>query len=448
MLKAYQDRSPSGITITIEEWLRLTDLGALSRRTDEMRAIDDALRAYHLAKGADGAFVRLKNAFDNWVRFQQRQGKTWTQSDRNKKGAITRLHDQIVTVEAGRSVAAMKDTKDWEARQEILKAERDALSRLFLDRQIVFKTASKKIRQAGAVGMPGLKAARAVHNLAEHGAKLVQPSDVAGACKQILGETPPDVLFHMLGTSFHEFCSSASTILGAAVSPAKLLVDIVKFGMAASTRYSGASARYMFRDGAADASLNAVLQMIDDELIMIALDAAKQTGSIVGSAFGAGPIASAASAVVDVMVNIKQYRRMAREVEAANAALARKDWSVELFNSSPVLGCYFLLMADTSVWINFSVHDIGSPGWMDTVEAMRKRAEPVREKARELIRASKIALSGTEGYNGLEWEPSWRNNKLSYLASGGVIRSLKKAIMEDGPRRPDKDRIVGFGSAG
>jgi hypothetical protein len=420
-----------------------------------MRAIDDALRAYHLAAGGkDGAFVRLKSAFDNWVRFQQRQGKIWTQSDRNKNGAITRLHDQITLVEAGRSVANMKDAKGWEGRQAILQAERDALERLFKERSMIFKNTSSTKQALRSVASPGAGAVIATGKIVNSGLKPVTPSSVAGACQQILGKAPPEELFHMLGASFGQFCTAASTILGAAVAPAKLLADIVKFGMAASARYSGASARYMFRPGAPDAALNAVLQMIDDELKAIAWDAAKQAGSIAGSAFAAGPIVSIATSVVDVMVNLKLYVGMLEEIKAANRMLAQKTWGLELFNASPVLGCYFLLMADTSVWINFSVHDIGSPGWMDTVEAMRKRAEPIREKARELVRNSKIALSGTEGFNGLEWEPSWRNNKLSYLAAtasgGGLIGSIKKSVTGGGPQHPqvDKSRIVGMGPGG
>jgi len=455
MLKAYQERGPSGITVTIEEWLRQTDLGALSRRTDEMRAIDDALRAYHLAAGnKDGAFVRLKMAFDNWIRFQQRQGKNWKLSDRNKNGAITRLFDQITLVEAGRSVANMKDAKGWEGRQAILQAERDALERLFKERSMIFKNTSDTKQAVRAIASPAARYGLATGKIVTSGIQPVSPSNVAGACQQILGKAPPEELFHMLGASFGQFCTAASTILGAAVAPAKLLADIVKFGMAASARYSGSSARYMFRAGAPDAALNAVLQMIDDELKAIAWDAAKQTGSIVGSAFAAGPMVSIATSLVDVMINLKLYSGMLDEIKAANQMLAQRTWGLELFNASPVLGCYFLLMADTSVWLNFSVHDIGSPGWMDTVEAMRKRAEPIRDKARELVRGSKIALSGTEGFNGLEWEPSWRNNKLSYLAAtasgGGLIGSIKQSITGGGPHhtRPDKDRIVGMGSAG
>jgi hypothetical protein len=454
LLKAFQDAGPSGITITIEEWLRLTDLGALSRRTEEMRAIDDALRAYHLVKGSDGAFIRLKSAFDNWIRFQQRQGKIWTQSDRNRNGAITRLHDQITLVEAGRGVAGMNNLDESRARTLIIRAEREALQTLFKDRAMVFKHTTDTKQALGAMASPALRYGNAAHKIVGGaGMAPVRPKDVADACTKILGKTPPDELFHALGASFSGFCSAAATILGAAVSPAKLLADNVKFGLAANVRCSGASARYMFRAGAPDAALNAVLQMIDDELKRIAYDAAKQTASIVGGAFGAGPIVSMAASLVDLMVNLTLYNAMLDEMKAANQMLTQKTLGLELFNASPVLGCYFLLMADTSVWINFSAYDIGAPGWMDTVEAMRKRAEPVRDKARELIRGSKIALSGTEFFKGLEWETTWRNNKLSFLAANASVTGLAGTLqrkLQGGPAhaKPDKDRIVGFDNAG
>src|SRR6185437_5032693 len=231
MLKAYQERGPAGITITIEEWLRQTDLGALSRRTDEMRAIDEALRSYHLTPAAhrDGAFVRLKMAFDNWIRFQQRQGKNWKLSDRNKNGTITRLFDQITLMEAGRSVANMKDAKGWEGRQAILQAERDSLDRLFKERTMVFKNATKP--RLAVAASPAISGGIAIGKMVNSGVQPVKPSNVADACQQILGKVPPEQLFSMLGTSFGAFCTAASTIIGAAVSPAKLLVDIVKFGM-------------------------------------------------------------------------------------------------------------------------------------------------------------------------------------------------------------------------
>ncbi|HEY4029326.1 MAG TPA: hypothetical protein VGM25_03200 [Caulobacteraceae bacterium] len=456
MLKAFQGQAPGGISITIEEWLRLTDLGALSRRTEEMRAIDDALRAYHQAKGGEAAFIRLKNAFDNWIRFQQRQGKTWTQSDRNKNGAITRLHDQITLVEAGRGVGGMGALDEARARTLIIRAEREALQTLFKDRTMIFKHTTSVKQGLGAIASPAARYGSAVHKIVDGaGMTAVKPKDIGDACTKILGKTPPDELFHSLGTSFSGFCSAGATILGAAVSPAKLLADIIKFGMAANARYSAATARYMFRDGAPDAALNAVLQLIDNELKKIAYDAAKQTASIVGGAFGVGPIVSMASALVDLMINLTLYCDMLDEMKAANQLLAQKTLGLELFNASPVLGCYFLLMADTSTWINFSAYDIGSPHWMDAVEAMRKRAEPVRDKARELIRGAKIALSGTEFFNGLEWETTWRNNKLSYLAANasvsGLAGTLGRKLQGSGaPKftKPDASRIVGFGSGG
>jgi hypothetical protein len=461
MLDLYnQGKAPGGVSMTIEEFLKWTDLGIMSRRSEQMRGIDNALRNYHAMKGDAASLQQLKHAFDRWIEFQQRQGKVWKNSDRNQKGAITDLFDQM-NLAIANSKGPGRSKEELEGIQAIIEAERGALTMLFMNRQMLFKNTTKAKEQGRMVASPLAKAANAGRKLEDVGAKLVNPGSVKDACTQILGGTPPDTLFHALGHgTFTAFCSSASSILGAAVSPGKLLVDIVKFGMAASTRYSAANARYMFRAGAAEASLNAVLQMIDDELTAIALDAAKQTGAIVASAFGAGPIASAAAAVVDLMVNIKAYRGMMKEMEAANRLLQQKAFGLEIFNASPVAGCYFLLMADTSMWINFSMHDIGMKGWMDEVDVMRKRAEPVREKARELIRKSKIAMSGTEGFNGLEWEPSWRNNKREFFTSGQAMVALKnKAMTKLGspppsrggvakPAGPAKADIYGMGPGG
>jgi hypothetical protein len=451
MLSLYnQGKAPSGITMTIKEWLDLTDLGPLSRRSDPMRAIDDALRTYHQVPEAnkDGAFMRLKSSFDQWIAFQQRQGKNWRESDRNKKyKAVEELFNQINLANANRTGPG-RTTAEQEAILYVIENEQNALERLFRGHNLEFKRVIReradkrkqdilREEKIKAVVGPAGKLVRAGHNMVAGTMHIASPDSVKQACTQILGSTPPDTLFHMLGEgSFSTFCSAASGIFGMVASPGALLVDIVKAGMAASTRFTVTGARYNFRPGAADASINAVVQMIDDELKAIAIDAAKQTGSIVASAFGAAPIASAASACVDLMVNIKAYRDMMNQVEAGNRALTDRTLSLDLFNTSPVLGCYFLIMADTSVWINFPMQDIGYPGWKEDVLVMRRRAEPVRDKARELIRKSKIVLEGTEGFNGLEWEPTWRNNKREFFSSGQALVKFK-----DKTRDKIKDKL-------
>jgi hypothetical protein len=422
LLNMHRGNRVLAVTMTVEDWKRDTDLGRLHARSKEMEGIDKALRNYHLSGKTEPSFIQLKTAFDNWIRSQERGGKAWTESDRNKTGAVSRLHEQITLVEAGRSVRLMGHTEDYEARKVLVHAERTALERLFLGRSLVFKHAAWKTNlntalNAGVlpVASTGMAVKKLAKTLGDGVPAAVTPHSVYDASVKICGGIDPGVLFGMLGVSFEHFCKAAAGILSMAAAPGKLLLNIVSAAMLGNDRATVNRERYMFRAGDADAALDCIIRLIDRELRLLAVDSGKQVATIVANAFQAGPIASAANAVVDVLVNMRLYVRMANEMKRGNELLAARQFSLDLFNASPVLGCYFLVLADTNVWLNFSVHDIGTPGWMDTVERMRKRAEPVRDKARELIRMCKYAVSGTERMNGLEWEASWQNNKIEFL---------------------------------
>jgi hypothetical protein len=245
----------------------------------------------------------------------------------------------------------------------------------------------------------------------------------------------------MLGTNASTFATAASSILSAAISPAKLLIDIGLAAKKLKERSDIQGAHHLFRAGQADAALDAIVRLIDRELKLLAVDMGKQAASIVGSAFAMGPAASAANAIVDVLVNIRVYARMAEEMKKGNQLMDAEDYSLELFTVSPVLGCYFLILADTSVWINFSAFDIGTPGWMKTVETLRKRSQPIRDKARQFIREAKYAVSGTEFMKGLQWEATWRNDKLDYLTQHANFDYLANKIHAKVTRaktKPDK----------
>lgn len=63
-----------------------------------------------------------------------------------------------------------------------------------------------------------------------------------------------------------------------------------------------------------------------------------------------------------------------------NKLLREGFYNLDLFNASPVPGCYFLTLAETSTGINYSVHDMGTQDEKDTVEQLHKRAQPVRRR--------------------------------------------------------------------
>ena len=134
---------------------------------------------------------------------------------------------------------------------------------------------------------------------------------------------------------------------------------------------------------------------------------AKNVTEIVSAAFPVVlPFSSAASTIVSTLVNMRLYAAMVKEMEEENRLLRLGYYNLDPFNTSPLLGCYFLLMADIGTLINYSVWDIGVESWMDPVAEMEERAEPVLDKAHNLIRASKYALSGTESLGRV---PTWRD---------------------------------------
>jgi hypothetical protein len=85
-----------------------------------------------------------------------------------------------------------------------------------------------------------------------------------------------------------------------------------------------------------------------------------------------------------------------KDMRAGNARLAKPaTLDLTVFGECPILGCYLLTCADTSTVANFFVADIGLPGWMDRVEALkRKQMDPLLKIASKAIDASPLQLEG------------------------------------------------------
>lgn len=97
------------------------------------------------------------------------------------------------------------------------------------------------------------------------------------------------------------------------------------------------------------------------------------------------------------------------DLRAGNARLDRPDdLDLTVFESCPILGCYLITCADTSLVANFFVADIGLPGWMDRVETMkRKQMDPMLKLASKNIQASRLQLDGLQANKGVHAEKSF-----------------------------------------
>lgn len=104
-----------------------------------------------------------------------------------------------------------------------------------------------------------------------------------------------------------------------------------------------------------------------------------------------------------------------KEMRAGNARLANPaSLDLTVFSECPILGCYLLTCADTSTVANMFIADIGLPGWMDKVEALKKKKmDPLLKIAAKDIQKSRLQLTGLAGNKGTHMEKGFFARKKS-----------------------------------
>jgi len=113
-----------------------------------------------------------------------------------------------------------------------------------------------------------------------------------------------------------------------------------------------------------------------------------------------GVLAGAAEKLALLVQEIYLFARDWNEMNEANKLLAAGPYDLSLFKTYPLLGCYLIGNSDTSAIINMAVGDYGRAGWKFEVEDMVKKAQPVFEKSREVILASRYEIKGLQGMKG------------------------------------------------
>jgi hypothetical protein len=191
-----------------------------------------------------------------------------------------------------------------------------------------------------------------------------------------------------------------------------------------------------FAPGDPAAAFDAVLVIMKREIQAYAGSATIYTASATAKAaftaadFGAisGPILGAAEQLALVVQKIYLFARDWNEMKAANALLLEGRYDLTLFKTCPLVGCYLLANSDTFAVINMAVADYGKTGWKFEVEVMVKRAQPVFDKAREVIRESRYEFAGLQGMKGTVVN---RNAKTLGLPTGkldGLLDDITKRV--------------------
>jgi hypothetical protein len=410
-----------------EQWKSETSK-MFHRRGQFLTALDQAIEL--------GDRERIATAFDNWKRDKTQRGKKWWDSVFNEEGAITRLYralnnDRILLTREEIEALA------WLRQQQGL-----ALSAQFKANQVTWKPGNlmalatnagsfkqKLLADKVATVKSVAGDASTVHSI--HGFITELCKGTSGAETNIAKVKPEDVLHALKLGDLSGFTNSLAPFLGSISSGA---TAVQKWVSVARKAWQGLSLLEQrgrtIVHGDPDAAFRAMMTLVTREIenektsaeIASAAFTAKSLGLLVDGGAVSGPAAGLAETLANLFHTIFQYVRIEEERIKANELINRGTLDFHLFETCPLLGCYYLLVQDHSTIIALSMSSYGQHGWMMEAELLRRELEGVLAKSRDLAASSPIEIANFRNHKGFV-ESRSLTTKLSSAASDYVSDS-------------------------
>lgn len=104
------------------------------------------------------------------------------------------------------------------------------------------------------------------------------------------------------------------------------------------------------------------------------------------------PVVGAANAIAGLIQTLTAAAIEFRDMRNGNLVLTG-TLDRNIFGKCPILACYFLTCASTSDIINLATSEIGSAGFMDRAEQLRRNIEVSRNKAAKALATSRYVLT-------------------------------------------------------
>lgn len=217
----------------------------------------------------------------------------------------------------------------------------------------------------------------------------------------------PDLLAELVA-SFRDIYLECVPFLGPAKSTAKAVIGYSK-AILARFNVSGwneEKAGVFAKNGASDA-FDAVIAVIIREAnrtaALASVDlatAGAQTGGIFldgGVATGAGIAAGnrIAKFLITVQIFITEYKEMQKANQIMQAWADGGTQTIkELFEASPLLGCFVIWCSDTSAILEGVVENFGQPGYSAHIDTLIKKSSDVKDYAYAFVSSSRFEIAG------------------------------------------------------
>ena len=368
-------------------WLQRTKSGINKPRSSELKNIDNKLKHYHLHGKTQNLRLEVSTAIAVW---QEKKGHTWKNSIRNTNGAVVDLIKQInnefeLTELDQTAIRYLEDHR----RQYIVHLFQGREIKLSSKLYTVYET-STAVYQGASVGNQAYSQAKNLVNL-------------------ILGNAATDpgmmaLIKDILGKSLSDFIAQITPGVGLAYSTSMTTYNSYLALSAAKSAHSIRNSKQGLLPGDPTAAFLAVKTLIERERNACAANAgthaiettAKAAGIFLDAGAATGTAASIIGMTSRLLITLHLLKKDWDEMQAVKG-LFQKPWEIDntIFAKSPLLGCYFLLSADTWVIVNLICSDFGKPGYKYKVEqAVKNHLNPLMIVAGQCIVNHRMTLTG------------------------------------------------------
>jgi hypothetical protein len=434
--------------ISHRDWMKFTDGGGTSRRSDKLKALDAALLAYDKQENPSNKSA-INAALATWT---LSKGVGWKTSIRNKNNAVENLQKQL----SGQPGHAHNPIALSHVRNE----SRAIVTDLFLHKKLIFRPGlMTKLAGNGSLARLGgrITVVSTVYNakaldksngaLLSAGNRAATPSTTQALLDQVIPkEICIDVMADLVSIMpefLRELSASCAPFVGVAVSGGTTLLNIGKlarseYRLTMGTKHADRS----LASDDPDVAFQAVIEMLDREAIQnlasfevgLVEFGSKAASMLVDGGTATNAAIGLASGLVKLLMLARIVVRDVQERNAANKLMLEPVITSELFQVCPVMGAYMICCVPTSVTVNtmLSSERFYEPGMMDTVErAVKRHITPLKFQARRLVKEHRMYI------------PSLQD-------SSGVLMKNKNALeaMKQPSTAEWADKITGFGSEG
>lgn len=306
---------------------------------------------------------------------------------------------------------------DFAAFAALSAARRQLVVQMFTGTRLKFGKGAAASNAAGVL-KEGLGLGKIAKKLANGGSQATQSMKIGpirDACEKFITECADiddidDVVGAIGKEAFADLAAEVFPVLGIVYSAGKLGIAAKRVVEDGHHLYKVSDWREGFRPGDPAAACDAVRRIIERDLTKHSVGLANQAtatgakiaGACVDLGTGTNAALGLANALAGLGLQLFALGIDIKDLRAGNRRLERPDTlDHTVFAECPILGAYLVTCADTSSVANLFIGDIGLPGWMDRVEAMKKhKLDPLLKVAAKAIDKSAIQLDGLQSNKG------------------------------------------------